>query len=41
LQLRVSTIDAGAIAPAIAFALKQLADVSASEVIVRPTRSAD
>jgi NADP-dependent 3-hydroxy acid dehydrogenase YdfG len=40
-QFRAHTIDADAIAGAIAYALEQPADVSVSEVIVRPTRSPD
>jgi NADP-dependent 3-hydroxy acid dehydrogenase YdfG len=38
-QFRAITIDAGAVARAIAYALEQPAEVSVSEVVVRPTRS--
>jgi NADP-dependent 3-hydroxy acid dehydrogenase YdfG len=38
---RATTIDAGAIARAVLYALEQPADVSVSELVVRPTRSPD
>jgi NADP-dependent 3-hydroxy acid dehydrogenase YdfG len=38
---RATTIDAAAIARAVLYALEQPADVSVSEVVVRPTRSPD
>lgn len=38
---RATTIDAAAVARAVLYALEQPADVSGSEVVVRPTRSAD
>jgi NADP-dependent 3-hydroxy acid dehydrogenase YdfG len=40
-QFRATTIEAGAIARAVLYALEQPADVSVSELVVRPTRSPD